>query len=112
MEILTRAGRSIGVTYDAGTIRVICDDPGEDPQRPRYVVSGNWSAAVGGRIVELSAFSGDGLRIGHLRLIRDWARKRGYTSIMIDRLPGHCVPGAERVMVGEYQGWWRVSLSR
>ena len=109
MEFLTsKSGKyRVGVTNDGGKIRIIASDPGNNPRKPRYAISGNWRSAVGGEVVELENFSGvpghDPMSSGHVRLLLHWA--------LMDRIDGRGIPCADRVVAGHYFGWWQIDLS-
>lgn len=100
---------AIGVEADSGLIRVLAAVPSEDDPRPPYVTVGSW-LRMSDQIVKFFGFSGTGMTARHIRLIFRWALAQGYRVAYLDRLQGHGFPTAEKIVGGDFDGWFRVDL--
>lgn len=100
---------AISVTGQSGTIRVLCSIPQEGDAKPSYSTHGEW-IRMSADVVQLFGFSGQGLTARHGRLICRWALEQGYRWAYIERQEGRVMPFSERIVGGDFDGWWRLDL--
>lgn len=90
-----------------GTIRALPGLP--SAARSTYVAVGEVTR-LSDSIAKLHGFAGR-LSRSHMRLIVRLLVGQGYRVAYMDRAEGRVVPMAERIIEGDWAGWWRLDLA-
>lgn len=101
---------NVAITFEprGGTIRALPGLPADD--HPIYAAAGEVTHLTDG-IAKLHAWRGR-LSRRHMRLIVRLLVGQGYRVAYMDRAEGRVVPMAERIIEGDWAGWWRLDLLR